>query len=291
MTPHLADLLSDLLSGSEEELPPLLGRKLDELGGAEALDAPVLICGCGHSGTTLMLSILGAHSELQAIPFESSFARRPPVSAADFRMFFDVLCLYHERKRWVEKTPMHVHFLGPILKAYPMHRSSCVCAMDAMWPVPFGIGTMILEWAWLVGCGTIELRSRFGTILGSMWCGMNRWSRISKDASTPSFVLGIDWEPGLIDYHQRTAEYYGGVARQDLMSVLRMMQQTRPRKRGPNQHHSPNNFEHRYWQMSQPVFDGRGIWKTQMSERERQIFKAAAGETLIKYGYVHHMSW
>ena len=95
----------------------------------------------------------------------------------------------------------------------------------------------------------------------------------------------------MVDFHRQTAEYYGGVARHNLMTVLRMIQQTRPQKKGPEQMDSPNNFEHRYWQMTQPIFDGRGIWKTQMSPRERQIFKAAAGEALIRYGYATNLNW
>ena len=129
MTPHLAALLSDLLSGPAEELGPRLRHKLDELGGVEALGAPVLICGCGHSGTTLMLSILGAHSQLQAIPFESSFVRRPGPEAMDFQTLFNVLCLHHQRRRWVEKTPMHVHFMRTVLETIP-NAQMILCVRD-----------------------------------------------------------------------------------------------------------------------------------------------------------------
>ena len=32
---------------------------------------PTFIVGCGHSGTWLLLAILGMHSRIQAIPFET----------------------------------------------------------------------------------------------------------------------------------------------------------------------------------------------------------------------------
>ena len=149
---------------------------------------------------------------------------------------------------------MHVHFLGPILESIP-NAQIILCLRDGR----------------DVACSIRNRHDDFGM-------GVARWLRDNRAAEPfwnhsrvhvvryESLVedfegtlrpllsfLELDWEPGLIDYHQRTAEYYGGVARQDLISVLRMMQQTRPRKRGPNQHHSPNNFEHRYWQMTQPV--------------------------------------
>lgn len=81
---------------------------------------PVVVGGCGRSGTTLLLSILGAHPAIYAFPDEmfpffpypfrlkrllNEIEKQPPNS----------------RRRWVEKTPKNVRAFGPILDAFDGH--------------------------------------------------------------------------------------------------------------------------------------------------------------------------
>jgi hypothetical protein len=49
--------------------------------------------------------------------------------------------------------------------------------------------------------------------------------------------------------------------------------------------------QYRNWQINQPLFDGRGRWKEEMTEGEKIIFKKKAQEYLIKFGYVEDDNW
>lgn len=88
---------------------------------------PVLIGGCGRSGTTLLLSLLSAHRHLYAIPDETlAFCPSAYSAERDYEQAFTLELLYsrlvtvdphllHSRTRWVEKTPKNVHFIGRLI--------------------------------------------------------------------------------------------------------------------------------------------------------------------------------
>jgi hypothetical protein len=78
----------------------------------------VVIGGCGRSGTTLLLSILGAHPAIFAVPDETyAFYPRP------MRLKRLVDSLRHSERdihslRWCEKTPKNVQAFGEILSLF-----------------------------------------------------------------------------------------------------------------------------------------------------------------------------
>jgi hypothetical protein len=84
-----------------------------ELGSGE----PILVVGCGRSGTTLLLSILGAHPEILAVD-EESYAFYP----FPFRLSPLVNALQDQKQkawtRWCEKTPKHVRAIPEIIEAF-----------------------------------------------------------------------------------------------------------------------------------------------------------------------------
>ncbi|MGM0443830.1 MAG: sulfotransferase family protein [Fibrobacterota bacterium] len=97
----------------------LMRRKLSRI----SRQNPVFIGGCGRSGTTLLLSILGAHPSLFAIPHETRAFSRWKESwfgemvPARWRRFLLYVLWYPVQKsqtRWCEKTPMNVRHIGRI---------------------------------------------------------------------------------------------------------------------------------------------------------------------------------
>ena len=82
---------------------------------------PTFIVGCGHSGTSILLAILSAHPRLYAVPYESYIA----ADYSDFENFqaalahFDRLTIAAGKRRWVEKTPRHILYIGKILDWLP----------------------------------------------------------------------------------------------------------------------------------------------------------------------------
>lgn len=89
---------------------------------------PILIGGCGRSGTTLMLGILSAHANIFAIPYETeAFCPGAYSGRVDLNEAFDLqrieTCLKTadrdlEQTRWCEKTPKNIQFVRPILERF-----------------------------------------------------------------------------------------------------------------------------------------------------------------------------
>lgn len=92
---------------------------------------PILIGGCGRSGTTLLLSLLSAHPNIYAVPYETrafSPGAYPPEGeiSLDGDFHIDFLFTHFLRDdvdlagvdRWCEKTPMNVHFFDRLVEYF-----------------------------------------------------------------------------------------------------------------------------------------------------------------------------
>jgi hypothetical protein len=81
--------------------------------------APIFIVGCGHSGTTLLVKILGMHSRIHAIPRETNFAYGKPAYVWRRMAEFARETRAAGKDRWIEKTPKHVHRIPLLLSLHP----------------------------------------------------------------------------------------------------------------------------------------------------------------------------
>lgn len=84
---------------------------------------PILIGGCARSGTSLLLSILSAHSAIHAIPTETDAFTNWNEEGSPVRMdrLYRQLLLHRVKStatRWCEKRPYNVRYIGEILKFY-----------------------------------------------------------------------------------------------------------------------------------------------------------------------------
>jgi len=75
--------------------------------------SPIIIGGCGRSGTTLLLSVLGSHKNIFAIPEETHAFYPKPYKLARILRYVD-----KTDKRWCEKTPKNVMCYKEILKIF-----------------------------------------------------------------------------------------------------------------------------------------------------------------------------
>lgn len=84
---------------------------------------PIFIVGCGRSGTTLLLSILGAHPHIFAIPDETTaFAhwnsKNQPKRLDRLYREFLFNKIPASANRWCEKTPNHVRHIDRIMHLF-----------------------------------------------------------------------------------------------------------------------------------------------------------------------------
>jgi hypothetical protein len=87
---------------------------------------PILIGGCGRSGTTLLLSIIGAHPHVYAIPKETKVfldwkqKEEGVCPVRTDRIYRHMLAHWISSKadRWCEKTPRNVRYFDEILSYF-----------------------------------------------------------------------------------------------------------------------------------------------------------------------------
>ena len=78
------------------------------------------ICGCGHSGTSILIRLIGAHSQIYALPGETGIAKKEKYSTYRTNVkHFEQEAFRHNASYWVEKTPKHVRNLRFILNCAP----------------------------------------------------------------------------------------------------------------------------------------------------------------------------
>ena len=104
----------------------LFGKKKEE---NKFSDTPIMIGGCGRSGTTLLLSIIGAHPNVFSFPTEvgtflewhdslSIFSNAKSKKVPRLDRFYRALLknsIPEDVTRWCEKTPGHIRYFGEIL--------------------------------------------------------------------------------------------------------------------------------------------------------------------------------
>jgi len=82
------------------------------------------VCGCSHSGTTLLASIIGNHSSVFLLPRETyAFAQPKALScSASIAKDWASITLSLNKEITVEKTPKHCHSIERIKKTIPNSR-------------------------------------------------------------------------------------------------------------------------------------------------------------------------
>lgn len=79
---------------------------------------PIFIVGCGHSGTTLLASLLFQHPSVLPIPLETNYFHPIHAPFHSLRMFsqWSAIAKSQEKYAIVEKSPKNIHRIGEISK-------------------------------------------------------------------------------------------------------------------------------------------------------------------------------
>ena len=243
-------------------------------------NSPLFIVGCGHSGTSLLLAVLGSHSRICAIPQESCIAydypTRSPGVNPDARLllkYFDLLAIAEHKMRWVEKTPKQIYSISLLRQLVP----GCKFII-------------ILRDGRDVAC---SLATRYGSLEDAIkrWVEDNEAGEVyAKDAD----VHVLKYED-MIDHFQETMTkalaFMGESFEEELLQSHKKPKYYYSRKIEKPPDESPRHHaQYRNWQINQKIFDGRGKWK-QLSTAEKATLKTFGGEMLVKYGYVTNQNW
>lgn len=228
------------------------------------------ICGCGHSGTSILTRIIGEHPCIYPIAGESGAAKKERYShyraATDqfWRETQDAGC-----EIWVEKTPKHIRNLGFILNAAPDSKIILIAREP---------------------CNTIaSLKVRYGSFDKSLnrWIHDNRlllkWSlhqqthllRYEDLVANPSAVLGevmaflgFDYSDRQLNYHQQPVHWYSQAPSQNLDEP------------DPKAHNSYRNH-----QINQPLFNRSDKYLEILTAREIEITRRRTRRLAHQLGY------
>jgi hypothetical protein len=269
----MKDFLLDRLSSLEMEVRyRASGRDVDDL-----LD-PIFIVGCGHSGTSLLLKILGAHSRIHAVHFESSLGFHMDMAERTVSIF-SKMTINAGKQRWVEKTPKHVRKLAELTEYFPNGRF-----------------LFIVRDGRDVAC---SIRRRGLTVRD----GIDRWvndneaalpfldrknvMQVSYEEIVADFepamtkilsFCGEDYEEQLVDFYRYPLDFQEPFLKSKWVASLFRGRQSK-------------RFEHRdrrREQVHQKLFDARGEWEGSLSEEEKGIIKARASGLLRRFGYAEN---
>ena len=238
--------------------------------GPHFVESPVFIVGCGHSGTSIMLAILGNHPAFHPIPKESGLFIKTDAAALKMMAEWDEATAAAGKRRWIEKTPPNIFHIGRFLKMRPQARFVLMLrdGRDVVCSLKHRIGYRSFE-------------DRLDRWIYDNMAGLPWWDHsqvkvvkyedlIEDPADTLAGIcafLGEEYDAAMLDYHRHDRRWYS----EDL--------------RNPGQivtHNDHNAF--RNWQINQPLFDGRGKWREEMSEEDRKIFyESRYVSELMKY--------
>jgi protein O-GlcNAc transferase len=234
-------------------------------------ESPVFIVGCGHSGTTLMAALLGRHDHLFLIPFETGIFHLQN-SGSRVARFFSEKSKEASGKRLLEKTPRHVHRIGRIFRLFPKAQV---------------IGMM--RDGRDVAC---SIRKRNG----SLEEGILRWLKDCKALEkyvNDQRLIVIRYEDLVLQSEKTIGKILEFLNEsgdpkkllEDKSTVLWMGASPAPATERKLNKSDLKHLGRRKEQINKPIYDGRGLWREQMSSEEHDKIIKVAGALLIQWGY------
>lgn len=241
------------------------------------VNSPVFIVGCGHSGTSIMLAILSNHPAFHPITYESALFKRNESEIREIMLSWDQECIKADKKRWVEKTPPHIFQI----KKFSLHRPQSkfifmlrdgrdvVCSLKHRTEYK-NLDERIERWIYdnLAGLPYINHPNVMLVKYENL---------VAKTKTTLKRIfdfLAEEYTDKVLDNQQHPKYWYHSEI-------------TKPSEILTHEdHHKLRN-----WQINQPIFDGRGRWKTEMGEKEKEKFKNMAQKYLLQFGYVPDENW
>jgi Sulfotransferase family len=227
------------------------------------------ICGCGHSGTSLLANMFASHPEVFIPLRESETFLEPEQSARNWEALAAEAAMSGKR-HFAEKTPRHIRALATIRALVPGARF-IVMVRDGR-----------------------DVAASFIRRKGSAAFGLRRWLRDSQVALREAeaadvrllryedLVVGpeaalrevcafadLPFAPEMLRFHETRRLWFG------VESLVK----------GSGE----NGEQHRLlrnWQVNQPIFDGRGQWRALLAPEDLALFeKPRVAAMMAEFGY------
>jgi hypothetical protein len=244
----------------------------------------IFIVGCGHSGTSLLLKILGSHPQVYAIPVETQLftaGKRspPPVSLVEDEIKKWIAIGEKDKsgsraRIWVEKTPGHVCAIPYLLHTFPLSKI-IVIVRDGR--------DVVSGLRWDRGYDLTHASNRW---VNDNLAALNHFLTADDDNRRRIYFLkyeelvvapqitvralcsflNLPFIPSMLEEFQKTTFSNGG----GLLSI-----------------HSKRRAN----QLQQELYDGRGRWQQQLTAHDIQKLKPEISALLVLFGYNTSSPW
>jgi hypothetical protein len=255
---------------------PAAARNMSAGGALRLLKPPgiklqAFICGCGHSGTTLIANILSAHPNAH-VPLRETYIFQDDTLHSQWR---------HVRLLWegaltgkrifIEKSPLHIKHVDSIRAA----------VRGARFVMPVRDGRDVIA--------SIVRRKGHAQAAAERWIKENsivlaererpdvlvyRHEDLVRDAASVvrkiCKFLDIEYKDNLLEYHKQERLWFGQTEIQE------------GNGREGEGHHRLRN-----WQVNQPIFDSGGRWRSELSDKDIDELVSGRGRHLMEaFGYL-----
>lgn len=229
----------------------------------------ISISGCGHSGTTLTATVLGTHKNLLLIPTET-------------RMFLDesydinnfIFNNYSGKETMViEKTPNHVYVLDKIKKEYP--DAKFILNIRDPRDIVSSLYNRFEDWNKSID----RLKKDFEYIKKFYPFGhLVKYEDIVNNFED-TFIdickyINMDFDENMLEYYKYAPNWYGVENPKDSDGKDKVYK-----------NNISNHETRRSWQVKQPLFDGTGRWKKELSSSQIDDVVKNVGEVANFFGY------
>ena len=226
----------------------------------------VFVVGCGHSGTSLMAAMLGAHTEIHSINFETNaFAENGALGAE----MLQKTTATADKPIICEKTPTHIYHVPLISASLPGSRfikmvrdpRDVACSIKRRYK---DLSRGIARWN---ADNSVPIDDRSDTQV----------VHYEELVSDPDAVLGkvcehigVKFEFGMLEYWKDERDWFGVSERQDTDGAA-----------------GKNHAVRRNWQIHQPLTAERvGVYARELTAIEIKEVVCLTAPKAVKYGYV-----
>ena len=280
-----------------------LGHTADSFAAAGSHSfSPIVLGGCGRSGTTVLRVMLDSHRRLCCGPESSLFRRRAvdpdwladrfgfdrgevralrdaaPSRAAFIEAFADLCMRKAGKARWAEKTPRNIARIADIFRIFPAARFvhvlrdgrdvACSLRTHPRHKVVDGKLVPLDTWKPIAGCARRWVRDIEGS---RRWWGDPRFHTVRYED------LVLDPRPVL----ERLMGFLGEDWDEAMLAHASV--------------ESPFRDATRFAQNPEALVAVNtasiGRWERDLDERDRRIFKRIAGPLLVELGYASDNRW
>lgn len=228
--------------------------------------AMVFICGCGHTGTSLLANMFAAHPDIY-VPLRETeiFLHEREAPAWLARLLAEAEA--SQKNYLVEKTPKHIHRLDLIRSMVPDVRFILTVRdgrdVAASFIKRFGSAQSGVD-RWLEECTIVRrelersdtMLVRYEDLIGSTNAELRRLCAFAS----------IPYSEAMRAYHTEERLWFGVDAVRKGTGAA--------------------GIEHRLlrnWQINQPVFNGRGAWKTKLQAADLRPLETGRGRELMEF--------